>query len=405
MFSFQQEVLSVSDITDLIKQTLEQSFYGLTVEGEISNFRPASSGHWYFTLKDDNSSISCVMFKFKTFKVPFKPQDGMRITVKGNISVYAKRGNYQIICDSIQRLGEGNILQMLEERKRRLAAEGLFDESRKRPLPMLPSCIGVITSPTGAAIRDILQVLERRNAGVRVLVFPAAVQGDRAPKQLIQQIQRANARKDIDTLIIGRGGGSLEDLLPFSDEGVVRAAAASAIPIISAVGHEIDWALTDYAADKRAPTPSAAAELVSSEREEIIHRIQNLREQITTEISSRLERTRLLLNAFTPEAFKERFSYIIAPYIQALDDETDALKQHMKQLLQNRRHSLALAERQLEAQSPEHIMKRGFAVVTRKETGDVITSAETCKKQDKITVRLAEGSLAAEVEEIIHENI
>jgi len=405
MFSFQQEALSVSAITDLIKRTLEESFYGLTVEGEISNFRPASSGHWYFTLKDEQAAISCVMFKNSTFRMPFRPKDGMQVSVTGNISVYRKRGSYQIICESMKQVGEGAILLMLEERKRKLAAEGLFDPQRKRQLPMLPSCIGVITSPTGAALRDILQVLKRRNAGIRVLVFPAAVQGEQSPAQLIRQVERANSMKNIDALIIGRGGGSLEDLLPFSDEGVVRAVAASRIPVISAVGHEIDWALTDFAADLRAPTPSAAAELVSSEREQILLKVRTLKEQIAAEISSRLGRARLMIDAFSPENFRERFAYIMAPLIQLLDDEREELRRNVDSLLREKRQNLAILRSQLEAQSPLAVLDRGYAVVTDSETGRVIRSAEQCAADQSIDIRLRRGSLLAEVKESRHEDI
>jgi len=405
MFSFQQEALSVSAITDLIKRTLEESFYGLTVEGEISNFRPASSGHWYFTLKDEQAAISCVMFKNSTFRMPFRPKDGMQVSVTGNISVYRKRGSYQIICESMKQVGEGAILLMLEERKRKLAAEGLFDPQRKRQLPMLPSCIGVITSPTGAALRDILQVLKRRNAGIRVLVFPAAVQGEQSPAQLIRQVERANSMKNIDALIIGRGGGSLEDLLPFSDEGVVRAVAASRIPVISAVGHEIDWALTDFAADLRAPTPSAAAELVSSEREQILLKVRTLKEQIAAEISSRLGRARLMIDAFSPENFRERFAYIMAPLIQLLDDEREELRRNVDSLLREKRQNLTILRSQLEAQSPLAVLDRGYAVVTDSETGRVIRSAEQCAADQSIDIRLRRGSLLAEVKESRHEDI
>jgi len=305
----------------------------------------------------------------------------------------------------MKQVGEGAILLMLEERKRKLAAEGLFDPQRKRQLPMLPSCIGVITSPTGAALRDILQVLKRRNAGIRVLVFPSAVQGEQSPAQLIRQVERANSMKGIDALIIGRGGGSLEDLLPFSDEDVVRAVAASRIPVISAVGHEIDWALTDFAADLRAPTPSAAAELVSSEREQILLKIRTLKEQITAEISSRLGRARLMIDAFSPEAFRERFSYIMSPYIQLLDDEREELQRNMENLLREKKQELAILRSQLEAQSPLAVLDRGYAVVTDTETGRVIRSAEQCGTDQSIDIRLRRGSLLAEVKESRHEDI
>ncbi|MDZ7792421.1 MAG: exodeoxyribonuclease VII large subunit [Spirochaetia bacterium] len=217
----------VSEITAHIKEILEQSFSTVAIEGEISNFRPAGSGHWYFTLKDRDAMIQAVMFKYRSARVTFTPADGQKVVVRGNISVYAKRGNYQIICDSMEKAGEGDILAMLEERKRKLAAEGLFAEEKKRPLPFFPTRIAVVTSPTGAAIRDILQVLGRRSSGLDVVVLPAPVQGDSAGAKIAAQIRRANRFQLGDVIITGRGGGSLEDLLPFSDEEVVRAVAES----------------------------------------------------------------------------------------------------------------------------------------------------------------------------------
>ncbi|MDY7030185.1 MAG: exodeoxyribonuclease VII large subunit, partial [Spirochaetota bacterium] len=219
-------VFKVSEITTHIKELLESSFPAVSIEGELSNFRPASSGHWYFTLKDQDAVIQAVMFKYRSARVRFQPADGLKVIVRGNISVYAKRGNYQIICESMEKAGEGDILAMLEQRKRDLAAEGLFAPERKRPLPFFPRRIAVVTSPTGAAVRDILQVLGRRSSGLDVVILPAPVQGDEAGGKIAAQIRRANMLKLGDILIVGRGGGSLEDLLPFSEEEVVRAIAA-----------------------------------------------------------------------------------------------------------------------------------------------------------------------------------
>ncbi len=258
--------LSVSALTALVKELLEESLPSVLVEGEISNCRPASSGHLYFTLKDKGAMLQAVMFRYRSKVTGFEPVDGALARARGNITVYAARGQYQMIVERLERAGEGDILAMLEDRKRALAAEGLFDESRKRALPRFPSRVAIVTSPTGAAIRDILNVLKRRNAGMDLVVLPTAVQGEAAAAQIASQIAAANRLSLGDVLIVGRGGGSIEDLLPFSDELVVRAIAASRIPVISAVGHEIDWALSDFAADLRAPTPSAAAELVSESR-------------------------------------------------------------------------------------------------------------------------------------------
>ena len=230
-----EQIFSVSQITDLIKDILESSFRNIKIEGEISNWRPSAAGHIYFTLKDNNAQIKAVMFRGSAYKLNFRPKDGDKVCCTGSLSVYAPQGNYQIIVNSMEPVGSGNILQMLEERKRKLAAEGLFDSDRKRQLPLFPRTIGVVTSPTGAAIRDILNVTRRRNSTIDVVVLPAIVQGEGAADTIVKMIEIANFYQMCDVLIVGRGGGSLEDLLPFSEETVVRAIANSKIPTISAV--------------------------------------------------------------------------------------------------------------------------------------------------------------------------
>src|SRR6056297_402717 len=337
----------VSEITAHIKEILEQSFSTIAIEGEISNFRPAGSGHWYFTLKDRDAMIQAVMFKYRSARVAFTPADGQKVIVRGNISVYAKRGNYQIICDSMEKAGEGDILAMLEERKRKLAGEGLFAEEKKQPLPFFPTRIAVVTSPTGAAIRDILQVLGRRSSGLDVVVLPAPVQGESAAAKIAAQIRRANRFQLGDVIITGRGGGSLEDLLPFSEEEVVRTIADSEIPVISAVGHEIDRSLSDYAADVAAPTPSAAAELVSRSREELFERVSRLKEEMSTRIQNRAENTRLLIRQFTTENLEERFRQILQPYQLRLDDAKEEMLRGLQDMLTATRH-------RIEMQSPKH---------------------------------------------------
>ncbi len=252
---FGNPVFSVTDITQIVKEVLEGAFGRITVEGEISNFRPSSTGHWYFTLKDDRSALSAAMFKNRLYQVPFRPADGQKVRVTGSLSVYAQRGTYQIVCDTMTQVGTGDILEQLEQRKQALRAEGLFDQDRKRPIPRVPGHIAVITSPTGAALRDILHVLRRRNASAQISILPAPVQGQTAAEALAQMIELADRLHLADVIIIGRGGGSVEDLLPFSDERLVRAIARTTIPVISAVGHETDWALSDLVADLRAPPP------------------------------------------------------------------------------------------------------------------------------------------------------
>lgn len=390
---------TVSEITELIRQTLEGQFYDVTVEGEISNFRPSSTGHLYFTLKDADAVLSAVMFRNRLSTLAFTPADGQRVVAWGNISVYAKRGNYQIIVERMDRSGEGDLLAMLEERKRRLAAEGLFDEARKRTLPMFPRRVAVVTSPTGAAIRDILNITARRNAGVDIVILPAPVQGDDAAVKIARQIERANWYGLGDVIIVGRGGGSLEDLLPFSDELVVRAIAASEIPVISAVGHEVDITLSDLAADVRAPTPSAAAELVSARRDELVDEVRSLELAMGREIRRRVESIRTLLRTFSSEQLERNFRQVVQPYFLALDDAKEALLTSLSNRLVASRHRLELIASRLEAESPLEILKKGYAVVTDRETSRLITSARQTAQGKHIRVRLAVGGLEALVEE------
>jgi len=388
----------VSEITAHIKEILEQSFSTVAIEGEISNFRPAGSGHWYFTLKDRDAMIQAVMFKYRSARVAFGPADGQKVVVRGNISVYAKRGNYQIICDSMEKAGEGDILAMLEERKRKLAAEGLFAEDKKRPLPFFPTRIAVVTSPTGAAIRDILQVLGRRSSGLDVVVLPAPVQGDSAGAKIAAQIRRANRFQLGDVIITGRGGGSLEDLLPFSDEEVVRAVTESEIPVISAVGHEIDTALTDYAADVSAPTPSAAAEIVSKSREELSDRVHRLKEEMSTRIQNRVENAGLLIRQFTPENLEERFRQVLQPYQLRLDDAKEEAVRNLQDMLTSTRHRVDMLRSSIEGNSPLAILRKGYAVVTDRRDGVLIGSVKQSTAGDPIDIRLHDGRLGATVE-------
>ena len=390
----------VSEITALIKDLLEAQFSSISIEGELSNFRPASSGHWYFTLKDQGAVIQGVMFKYRSARVRFVPSDGMKVVVQGNIGVYAKRGNYQIICDSMEPAGQGNILAMLEERKRKLAEEGLFSLERKQPLPSFPKKIAVVTSPTGAAIRDILQVLRRRSSGVDVVILPAPVQGDEAGGKIAAQIRRANMLGLGDVLIVGRGGGSLEDLLPFSEEDVVRAVADSRIPVISAVGHEIDTSLSDLAADLQAPTPSAAAELVSKNREELSVRVETYRDQLISRIGNRIERISLLLRQFSTENLENRFRQVMQPYQLILDDCKEGILRSMKDQLVRTGHKVELLTQSLEGNSPKSIMARGYAVVSERENGRVLKNSAETWPGELIDIRLYQGHLAAEITDI-----
>ena len=391
MFEYKTKVFTVSEITSLIKETLEEGFRSVQISGEISNCRPSSTGHLYFTLKDKDAMISAVMFKGRQKSLNFLPRDGMLVKVSGNISVYALRGSYQIICDSIEKAGEGDILAMLEERKKKLAAEGLFDFERKKKLPIYPERIAVVTSPTGAAIKDILRVTGRRSPGINIIILPAPVQGDAAASKIAEQIRRAGDYMLGDVLIIGRGGGSLEDLLPFSDEEVVRAVADCPIPVVSAVGHEIDTSLSDLAADQSAPTPSAAAEIVCQDREEVLSRLTGLSDSIRSEIQRQAERIRLLASRYSGENLEESFFILIQPVLSRFDDLKEGLLNSFTEKIREQRYRYETAIRELNAVSPQSTLERGYTIVTDRNTGRLIGSAVEAETGTDAVLRFHDG--------------
>lgn len=390
-------VFSVSQITDLIKGILENSFRSVKIEGEISNWRPSAAGHIYFTLKDNNAQIKAVIFRNAAYKLAFKPKDGDKVRCTGSLSVYAPQGNYQIIINTMELAGTGNILQMLEERKKKLAAEGLFNSEKKKALPLYPKTIGVVTSPTGAAIRDILNVSKRRNPNINITVLPAIVQGEEAAQTIVKMIEIANFYKLCDVLIVGRGGGSLEDLLPFSEESVVRAIAASKIPTISAVGHEIDWALCDYAADKRAPTPSAAAEMAVPILSDIQQNITFYKNDFYNSIKQKIEKTRLMIKSFNPQNFEVQFRNIQQPLLNRYAYAKENLVKNMQDKIKDLRTRILNNKTILENASPDTILQRGYSMVTDEE-GKIIRNADQVSSGSKIIVKPAQGSLKAIVE-------
>ncbi|MDR2588075.1 MAG: exodeoxyribonuclease VII large subunit [Spirochaetales bacterium] len=405
MKTVQEKVYSVSEITFRIRALLEDGFPSVSVEGEISNFRPSSAGHVYFILKDQTAVLSAVMFKNRLRGLAFEPGDGQRVVARGSLSVYPQRGTYQLVCESLERAGEGAILAMLEERKRRLAALGLFDAERKKPLPLYPRRIAVITSPTGAAVRDILKVLCRRGAGLHVVILPAPVQGEGADEKIAAHIRRANRYKMADVIIVGRGGGSLEDLLPFSSEAVVRAIADSQIPVISAVGHEIDTSLSDYAADFRAPTPSAAAEAVSLARDELLLRVRQYSGGIENALTQRLEKISLLLSQYSTENLEERLRILLQPVLLRLDDAKERLLFGVRGAAQACQRRLELAQALLESRSPKDILRRGYAIVRRPASGEVIKAASFLSRGDEVSIRFYEGEADVSVKETRPEQV
>jgi exodeoxyribonuclease VII large subunit len=391
--------LSVSELTALVKTTLEGSFYNLTVEGEISGFRPASTGHWYFSLKDNGAVISAAMWRSNIRKVGFIPKDGQRVIVKGNLSVYEQRGTYQIICSSIEPFGEGDILAMLEERKRHYAQLGYFDESQKKPIPRRPNRVAVITSPTGAALQDILQITGRRSPSMDIIILPAVVQGSEAAQSVATRIKEVNDFLLADVMIVGRGGGSIEDLLPFSEDCVIEAIHQSDIPVISAVGHEIDWALSDFVADLRAPTPSAAAELVCESALDQMAKVEGFKASMKESMASRISAIRLRVAAFSKENAKAQLENRLSHNRMRLDYATSSLRREVCNLVAVKKSKLEMLSHKIEVLSPLSILDRGYGILTTKG-GKTLRSVSQVKVGDCMEIMLADGQISACVKEV-----
>ncbi len=391
--------LTVGELTKLIKTTLEGSFYGLTVEGEISGFRPASTGHWYFSLKDADAVISCAMWRSNAARVQFKPKDGMKVTVTGNISVFEPRGTYQIVCTSMKSSGEGDILAMLEERKRRYDSLGYFDPAIKKPIPKHPNKVAVITSPTGAALQDILQITGRRNRGMDIIILPAVVQGAEAAASIATRIREVNEFLLADVMIVGRGGGSVEDLLPFSEECVIEAIHESQIPVISAVGHEIDWAISDYVADLRAPTPSAAAEQVCESSIDLLEKVGKTRQAMVEAITGRISSVKLRIAAFSPASARAQLENRLNRVRMRLDSEQMSIMHQMDSMLSMRKAKVQMLSHKIQALSPLAVLERGYAIVTS-EDGNTLKKTTDTKPGQNINLRMSDGILKANVREV-----
>jgi exodeoxyribonuclease VII large subunit len=395
----QPKILSVSDVNKAVKSTLENGFKLLWIKGEISNFKPHSSGHFYFSLKDSKAQISAVMFKGFNQGLKFRPQDGLEVIVRGKITVYEPRGNYQIFCELMEPVGAGALQLAFEQLKKKLELEGLFKAERKRAIPMLPKHVAVVTSPTGAAIRDILNVLGRRFKGLRVTVVPAVVQGDSAPNSICAALALAQKLPDIDVMIVGRGGGSIEDLWGFNDERVARAISSCRVPIISGVGHEIDFTIADFVADMRAPTPSAAAELVCKNAAEIC-------EQICV-------KQRRLIRAFAHhvQIHKQRVfqlsKRLVDPKrrLQDLALRCDELTERLQSALLRRFERLQMKVENLksllESLSPRHVVKRGYSMVMK--DGELVKASAQLKAGDVIEIEFAQGKAVAKIQEILQD--
>ncbi|MGY5452896.1 exodeoxyribonuclease VII large subunit [Agarivorans sp. MS3-6] len=433
-------ILSVSQLNQQVRRLLEHSLGTVWLEGEISNFSTPFSGHWYFSLKDHSAQVRCAMFKNSNRKVVFKPESGMQVLLKAKITMYEPRGDYQLIVEAIHPAGDGAMQQAYEQLKMKLAGEGLFAEAEKQALPAYPSSIGIISSASGAALQDILSVLARRAPAIRVIVYPASVQGELAVPQLIKMIQIANQRQEVDLLVVGRGGGSKEDLWAFNDEVLARAIFDSHIPVISAVGHEVDDSISDLVADVRAATPSAAAEMISQQATHIAQGITHFKQQLVQLSLHEFRRQQIRLvqleNTLTTlsplhllEQQQQRFDELehrlrfaisqqqlqgrerqsglkqrlkhallerkITQQQQRIDEQTRRLISASQTTLNQHQHLLAGACRQLDNLSPLKVLDRGFSLVTHQQ--QLVKQASQLKAGDVINVKFSDGNLTATV--------
>lgn len=368
-------ILTVHELTTGIKEVLEGVFFEVSVLGEVSNVRQPASGHVYFILKDDTpSQIRCVLFKGAGLRLKFALTDGMQVVVSGRVGVYERDGQYQLYAREIIPKGQGALQLAFEQLKAKLLKEGLFDEARKRALPFLPEAIGVVTSPTGAVIRDILHILNRRFEGARVIVNPVRVQGPEAAEEIASALRIFNELKCVDVVILARGGGSLEDLWAFNEEIVARAIYESEIPVISAIGHETDYTIADFVADCRAPTPSAAAEIVMPSRFELKGQIQNLLAHL-----------------------RSSFADIVPQHVQRIDDLAGQMERALEQRIKTESAELGGLIHQLEALNPLAILKRGYSITSDAATGRVLFSAKDVKAGERIKTKLLEGEFESQV--------
>lgn len=392
-----RDIFSVAALTRRIKSTLEDEFLSVWVEGEISNFILHSSGHMYFTLKDTVAQIQCVMFRGNNRSLSFTMGNGMHVVVCGRVSVYEKRGNYQLYAEIIEPKGMGALQLAFEQLKEKLQKEGLFDETYKKVLPVFPRRIGIVTSPTGAAIRDILQIVDRRFSNVQVLLNPVKVQGEGAAVQIARAIDECNEYGAVDVLIVGRGGGSLEDLWPFNEEIVARSIFCSRIPVISAVGHEIDYTISDFVADLRAPTPSAAAELVVKKKDDWEATIQNFQDELYRIASDMIRRLSERIVALSEcYAFRHPFA-LVEEYAQRLDDVVRHLNKSLHLIIQKNNGRLNEKVASLNALNPLAILERGYSITYKQGSSRSLDDPNAVKPGECIITKLLRGDVRSRV--------
>jgi len=396
----QPRPMSVSDLNARVRLALEAEFETVNVKGEIGNYTRAASGHLYFNIKDEKSQVKCVMWRSRAQQLRFEPEVGMQVVVDGVLTVYEPRGEYQISVANMQPAGQGALQLAFEKLKARLQQEGLFDEGRKRPLPFLPRHVGIVTSPTGAAIRDIISVLQRRHPNLRVTISPALVQGKEAAAQIVDAIERLNRLDTVDVVVVTRGGGSIEDLWAFNEEKVARAIAACDVPVVSAVGHEIDFTIPDFVADLRAPTPSAAAEMLVGREEDLRYTVQNLRQRMAASLTGRIRQVRTQLELSRPERMGGLLTNRVRSMAQNMDYLQSGLQQKIQRQIADKHKALATTIASLDALSPLKALARGYSIVSRSKDGEQLRTINHAAVDDSISIRLSDGSLQAIVNEI-----
>ena len=395
----ENQALSVSELNEYARKLLagDPLLRSVEVTGEISGYKRHYTGHRYFYLKDETARVQCVMFRQNALGLAFEPEDGMRVVVRGSASIFARDGNFQLYINSMRRAGQGELYVRFEQLKRKLSAEGLFDPARKREIPTMPRTIGVVTSVTGAAIRDIIHVARRRNPNVGIVVSPCAVQGASAAAEIVRAIERLNRANACDVMLVGRGGGSIEELWAFNEEIVARAIAASRIPVISCVGHEIDFTIADFTADLRAPTPSAAAELAVPELDQLRGALDAVLQRLASSLGAGQQLRRLRLEGLQV-SLNAAMRGLIPPRKALLDALGGRLKQIMPVRLERERHRLTALEASLRALNPGAVLERGYALV---QQGDgLVSSAKAVDISLPLRVRFSDGAVVANAVDI-----
>ena len=394
-----RKVYSISEITSLIKDLIEAQFPAIWVVGEISNCKIHSSGHVYFTLKDDNAQIRCVLFSRNASRLSMKCEDGLKVYARGRLSVYERQGLYEIIVDTVMPLGKGELYLAFNKLKEKLAAEGLFDAERKKPLPRFPSRICVVTSPTGAAIRDVIRVATKIYGGLEIVVFPVRVQGEGAAGEIAEAIGYLNRAGGFDVIILARGGGSIEDLWAFNEEVVARAVDASEIPIVSAVGHELDFTIADFAADARAATPSAAPALVLADYVDVRAVLDSLVQQAESTVAARVQRYLDVLSGLRSHYGLRRIKDRLIERMRDMDEALSRAERSVVSKIDRDLANLGALSAKLEALSPYGTLDRGYSICFGEATGRVVRSYEEIDVGDRLRIRFATGGAITEVEE------